>query len=359
MSAQIGIFTRAYGVGDGQGRDALKPLPVREEGVNGLGKGRAAGHRVQLADWAYLIEAAEQRATWGGGVFDTLKHDVYPQNVVHRYYNAQGAETFNTEPTISRPSADAWSAVTLLDNARFFKADATPPACNDVFWSLGSAANDRPNYLYQFAAPRSSAGGTGRLRRVDDVRRLFYDLKSCTRCDTINGSYIYYDNGTAAAPAAPRVIATGPHRAVFDADIDAWDDADECRVINNSGQLHDLLRLHREVVQHAAFAVTPAYAIVQLRCTQKRNGPIIANYARYIRTTWTLDAQTATCTVDLAGCGCGTAGLAAWMNSTIGTYVTGDVYTGTAKVVDLVYDLAIPMDNGLFLGWTWTPSNAA
>lgn len=355
MSASVGIFTHAYGVGPGTGQQTLNPLPVREEGSYGLGKGRAAGHRVQLADWAYLIEAAEQRATWGTGVYDTIRHDVYPHNTVDRYYNAQGTEIYNTETTISPPSSRAWSAVTVLDNGRFFKPDATPPAYKDVFWRLNTATDDRPSYLYQFATTGHSAGS--RLRRVDDVRCLFYDLKSCTRADTINGSYAYYDNGSPAG-FMPRVNTVGPYRA-DDPDHAVRYDADECRVSHSQGTLDYLLFLHHEVVQHARFAVRPAYAIVQLRCTQTRSGVgIVRNYARYVRTSWTLNAQTGVCTVDLAACGCDTSGLVSWMNSAVGSYVTGDSYRGTAEVVDLVYDLTMPVDGGLFYGWTWQPSGS-
>ena len=352
MSAPIGIFTRAFAAGDGLGQNALKPLPVREEGSYGLGKGRAAGHRVQLADWAYLLEAAEQRATWSDITYDMLKHDVYPHNEVDRYYDSQGTEIYNTEITLSPPSSRAWSAVTALDNGRFFKTDVTPPAYNDVFWSFGTSTDDKPNYLYTFATPASRA--TGRLRRVDDVRCLFYDVKSCTRADTINGSYIYYDNGTPAGPNAPRVDTIGPYRA-DDPDHAVRYEADECRVINNQGTLHALLGLHREVVAHTDFAAAPAYAIVQLRCTQQHQGAIVRNYARYVRASWTLNAQ-AGATINLAACGCDTSGLVSWMDAAVGSYVTDDVYIGTARVVDLIYDLTLPMDRGLFYGWTWQPS---
>ena len=353
MSAQVGIFTRAFAVGDGQGQNALKPLPVREEGDYGLGKGRAAGHRVQLADWAYLFEAAEQRRTWySTSDYDTIKHDIYPHNTVDRYIDAQEQETYNTEITVSRPSSAAWSAVTSLDNNRFFKTTATPPAYNDVFWSFGTASDDKPNYLYTFATPARYS--TARLRRVDDVRCLFYDLKNCTRCDTINGSYVYYDSGTPAGQNAPRVEVIGPYHADDPTHAVRYE-ADECRVTNNQGTLHALLGLHHEVVAHTDFAATPAYAIVQLRCTQQHQGAVIHNYARYVRAPWTLNAQTSTCTIDLAACGCDTSGIVSWMESTIGSYTTDDVYIGTARVVDLVYDLTLPMDRGLFYGWTWQP----
>ena len=96
MSAAVGIFTRAFGVGSG----TLFPLPTREEGSYGIGKGRAAGHRVQLADWAYLIEAAEQRAPWANSL-GSVKHDIY-----------------RTTASIGRMTRRAWRRATPRTRAR-------------------------------------------------------------------------------------------------------------------------------------------------------------------------------------------------------------------------------------------------
>ena len=344
MSAAVGIFTRAFGgvlgpVGE------LFPLPVREQGSANIGKGRAAGHRVQLADWAYIIEAAEQRATWANlSTMYTVRHDVYPHNYAQRLYDDQDAETYNTEGVLQSPSVAAWQRVASLNSNRFLRPDSMPAAQTDGWWNFGGEGNDRAGYVYQFASPYGSAPGD-HLRNVDDVRRLFYDVKNCTRAGNYAGTFLPYDNGVRAGADAPRydIIGGGSSQRY---------EADEFRNVGIG------FNLHHEVLAHADFSLAPAYAIIQLRMTQSRNSVVLRNYGRYVRAAWTYNAATATASVNLAACGCDTDSVAAWMASASGGFVNGDLYIGTARLVELAYDLTLPIDRGLYLGWTWTPNAA-
>ena len=357
MSAAVGIFTRAFGVGSGTGQSTLNPLPLREQGAY-IGRGRTAGHRVQTADWAWLHEAAEERTSWLSmpGGQDTVRHDYYPHNHVYRVLDSGGAEIYNTEGYRDYPSYAAWSAVYNLGVTRtWMRPDIAPPASVDGYWYLEGGGNDRANYEYQFATPYGSQP-TARLRRVDDVRCLFYDLQHCTRRSVVNGGRTYYYNGAASGNNGPACSCTGPWSPSDYPAHASRSDADEMRVTNTS--VPSLITLHHEVVAHQDFAVAPAYAVVQLRATQQHGGPVVRNWGRYVATSWTLDAATATVYVDLAACGCDAPGLAAWMDATIGSYVSGDLYTGSAQVVELVYDLFFPADR-MFFGWDWTPNAAA
>lgn len=356
MSAAAGIFTRAFGVGSG----TLFPLPTREEGSYGIGKGRAAGHRVQLADWAYLIEAAEQRAPWANPL-GSVKHDLYPHNCVHRTYDAQGTETGNTENTRAYPSVAAWQAVEALKTSGlpFMKPDIAPPSSHVGFWNLSGAETDRDNYLYQFESTFST-NYAQRLRAVDDVRGLFWDVKNCTRTTRMPGAATYYENG-AAVSSGPTCRCVGPWKPTDWPDHASRTEADEMRRgYGSNADVADLLFVHREVAQHQDFAAVPAYAVVQFRAYQQHDGVIVRNWGEYITAAWTISttATQAWASVDLASCGATASALASWMNSKIGTYVSGDSYTGTVRVEDLACDLALPIDRGLYLGWTWTPNAA-
>lgn len=219
MSETVGEFTSFTG-------EAWLPLPVRERGSAG-GAGGATGHAVCGADWAFLLEALAERHTHGysetNGSFRTpIAFDVRPHAVKYALGSSEimyfhhgiactlaqqmAGSTYRLflDPDWAPPTTLATAATGMWDNGwstgngvfdhRLVLAQRDMGRTPTAYYPF-DAANEwhEAQYSQSLAAKISDAFP----KHVDDVRRMFYDLKRMRRrncvvarnCDRAGAGY--------------------------------------------------------------------------------------------------------------------------------------------------------------------------
>lgn len=204
MSETVGEFTTFTG-------ETRLPLPAREAGSSG-GAGGPAGHAVCGADWAFLLEALAERHSHGyvetSAAFNApLSFDVRPHAVEYKIGGYGSVMYFHHGIACTLAQQMAGSTYRL-----FLDPDWAPPTTLataatgmwDGGWSTGSGVFDHrlvlaqrdmgrtPTAYYPFDAANEwhetqySQGAAAKIsgafpKHVDDVRRMYYDLKRMRR----------------------------------------------------------------------------------------------------------------------------------------------------------------------------------
>ena len=343
---QFGIFVDVCGGGRSGPGGAPVPLPVREQGRD-EGVGRAAGSRVQLADWAHVAEMYAERANIEAASYAFA---AYPHNLrqtLSQWGVVQGVTDY---PGAAARLADG---VRTVRQGMWYLPDDAPGATHDeAFWNLPGAGQDYRDHLYIPVTPyigNATAGATFRPRRVRDVRCMFWDLKNMSRLAG-NGA-TQYGAGGQWGWSAPQATSYGGNEP------QGTSGATAASIVVPNGGLPALLGLHPAVTGHADFRVSAAYAVVQLRMQVTAASAPVEDHGRWKTLAFALGAQRGT--LDLSAAGCDDAGVIAYMKELTGSSFDPDRgYVGSAEAMAWMFDVRLPGDGAVPSSWTWTPDES-
>ena len=344
---QIGIFTQMYG----DAAEPTYPLPIREEGVYGLGRGRAAGHSVQLDDWAYLKELAEQRRHQTNDNVRSRWY-FYPMRFAGQTrYSVDGAWT--AIGNYGKPSRQVLQDVRGVTGGQWFVDPDAAPATSGAEFSGWPTS-----FLYQPSLRAlSSAAGQENIRSVHDLRCAFYDLKKASRVRSNYAGVAYRSPDTGNYGGSRPSV-----KYVYSSQLAQWvrSDVERDKVKFTASAMPPLLGVASEVVAHSEFASAPAYAVLYKTARRLVGSVPQETWTRYVCMPFTLSqgGGEITATIDLAEAGCDCAGICNFMQRMAGTFDTASDYDGWAGGMDLVFDVNFPYTSTLFGSWTWTPDAA-
>lgn len=292
-----------------------RAIPVRE--MPGQ-IGPTSGHLVCLADWAYAIEMIADRLYTGtsGPLM------VYPTGVVDEVYSTSGEYPYGCAGWVNG----------YLSTALSYHIDATwTPVGGDGGWNWWGQ-NEWTQHKMQRCTPSL---WNGNLRALDDLRRVFYDVKMTKRrimgytaTYTIGGrsSAYYYPTVTQTGTGAPQLSTCDSAQAVI-----TW------------------AQMPQSVRDHVNFSYTPAFAMVDMYCRRYRNGGWGDAHQKHVVATLGVNGG-----VGISGWSA--SDLLTWMRTYYGSGTSGESYEAGALITGVYMDINYPLD-GTLVPWNYQPSN--
>ncbi len=332
MSLAVGTYTRVH-VESATGPHG-QPLPVRERAF-----GACSGHCASVMDWAFLGELLAER--------------FFPDNPPDRYIDVYHHQTVDS-------AVGAWGfggfAPSQIDSASYLFLDPgwTPQDIADNGWT--SYVNDSgisgseqhayrrssrplvPNYdPYDQDRHKAVGAHTPREqsrtpRSLDDMRRMYYDIKMMYRMET------YCD-----------ITSDGDDYSIFE----HWPGGNESfydiGTITLGTDVRAIARRVRETYGYRVRNNGAAWAMVEMWCA-KDSPQFYRREASHIRTLvvpCTLGGTLDTSRFNAQA-------LKSWTQSVYGTFADGHDYYAYARVASVYADIDFPTDYCL-VGWNWTP----